>query len=133
MAAFMGVGSSFERARAMLRRPQGFHHAAGEAVDWRWMSDIDKARESAVNRGVGSYERHIFICTGPDCCTPEQGAESWAQLKAAAAKLNGSPERGRIYRTKVGCLRICDQGPTAVVYPEGTWYGGLTRDNVRTL
>jgi (2Fe-2S) ferredoxin len=97
------------------------------------MTDIENARESAVNRGIGSYERHIFICTGPDCCTPEQGAESWAQLKAAAAKLNGSPDRGRIYRTKVGCLRICDQGPTAVVYPEGTWYGGLTRDNLQRV
>lgn len=97
------------------------------------MTGIEKARESAIKRGVGSYERHIFICTGPDCCTPEQGAESWGQLKKAAAELNGSSERGRIYRTKVGCLRICDEGPTAVVYPEGTWYGGLTRENLQRV
>ncbi len=25
-------------------------------------------------------------------------------------------------RTKANCLRICEGGPIAVVYPEGTWY-----------
>ena len=87
--------------------------------------DLAAAREEAVRRGVGGYERHIFLCTGPDCCTPEEGAEAWAQLKRGVAKLNGSPDRGRVYRTKVGCLRICTLGPTAVVYPEGTWYAGM--------
>jgi (2Fe-2S) ferredoxin len=88
------------------------------------------AREEAARRGVADYERHIFICIGPDCCTPEQGATAWSQLKSAVAKLNGSGDRGRLYRTKVGCLRICQQGPTAVVYPEGTWYGGLDPANL---
>ena len=26
-------------------------------------------------------------------------------------------------RTKANCLRICEGGPIAVIYPEGTWYG----------
>lgn len=89
---------------------------------------LDEAREEALRRGVGSYERHIFICTGPDCCTPEEGAAAWKRLKSGVAKLNSASEKGRIYRTKVGCLRICRAGPTAVIYPEGTWYGGLTPD-----
>lgn len=87
--------------------------------------DLIEARAEAQRRGVGSYERHIFLCVGPDCCSEEQGAAAWGQLKQAVAKLNGSPDRGRIYRTKVGCLRICKGGPVAVVYPEGTWYSGL--------
>lgn len=92
----------------------------------RYMDEgLEAARAEAQRRGVGGYERHIFLCTGPDCCTAEQGAAAWAALKSGVARLNGSSERGRIYRTKVGCLRICQQGPTAVVYPEGTWYGGL--------
>ena len=33
---------------------------------------------------------------------------------------------GPVYRTKVNCLRICRQGPIAVVYPEGTWYCRVT-------
>ena len=23
--------------------------------------------------GIGQYETHFFLCTGPDCCTPEVG------------------------------------------------------------
>ncbi len=89
------------------------------------MSDLDEARREAAVRGVGSYERHVFLCTGPDCCTPEEGAAAWSRLKQGVARLNGSSDRGRIYRTKVGCLRICHRGPVAVVYPEGRWYAGL--------
>lgn len=94
------------------------------------MSKIKKAREEAQKRGVGNYERHVFLCIGPDCCSSEEGERAWGQLKKAAAKLNGSSDRGRLYRTKVGCLRICEYGPTAVVYPDGTWYGGLDRENL---
>jgi (2Fe-2S) ferredoxin len=91
------------------------------------MSKIKKAREEAEKRGVGNYERHIFLCIGPDCCSSEEGERAWGQLKKAAAKLNGSSDRGRLYRTKVGCLRICEYGPTAVVY------GGLDRENLERV
>ena len=91
---------------------------------------LDKAKKEAEKRGIGSYERHILLCLGPDCCTQKEGEEAWAQLKKRTAQLNGSSDSGRIYRTKVGCLRVCDQGPVAVVYPEGTWYGGLDRESL---
>ena len=94
------------------------------------MPDLDDARNEAQRRGVGAYERHILLCIGPDCCSEEEGAAAWSQLKKRVAQLNGSGDAGRIYRTKVGCLRVCTQGPVAVVYPEGTWYGGLTPGNL---
>ena len=94
------------------------------------MSKIKKAREKAVERGIGAYDRHMLLCIGPDCCSSEEGEKAWGQLKKAAARLNGSPDKGRLYRTKVGCLRICEAGPTAVIYPEGTWYGALTPENL---
>ena len=31
-----------------------------------------------------------------------------------------------MYRTKANCLRICEQGPIALVYPEGVWYHSAT-------
>lgn len=37
-----------------------------------------------------------------------------------------SPGSGTVLRNKVDCLRICEQGPIAVVYPEGVWYRGVT-------
>ena len=92
--------------------------------------DLDDARAEAERRGVGGYERHIFLCIGPDCCSAEEGEAAWQQLKKSVAAINGSGDRGRVYRTKVGCLRICRDGPVAVVYPEGTWYAGLDRANL---
>jgi hypothetical protein len=55
---------------------------------------LAEARAEAERRGIGSYEQHILLCIGPDCCTPEEGAAAWAQLKSGVAKLNGSSERG---------------------------------------
>lgn len=83
---------------------------------------LKKAEEEAARRGIGRFQRHIFICTGPDCCSVETGLKSWTRLKKRLAE---SDDDRTVYRTKVGCLRICEQGPTGVVYPEGVWYGGL--------
>ena len=33
-------------------------------------------------------------------------------------------------RSKVDCLRVCEQGPIAVVYPEGAWYRLVDEDAV---
>jgi (2Fe-2S) ferredoxin len=35
------------------------------------------------------------------------------------------PGTGTVLRSKADCLRICEQGCIAVVYPEGTWYADL--------
>ncbi len=86
---------------------------------------LSGARAEAERRGVGGYGRHVFLCIGPDCCTTEEGASAWARLKRGVGELNARAEEPPIYRTKVGCLRICESGPVAVVYPEGRWYAGL--------
>jgi (2Fe-2S) ferredoxin len=84
----------------------------------------------AAKLGIGSYTRHVLLCTGPNCCTPEDGLAAWEALKRGI-KDNGLAAGERAcYRTKVGCLRICCQGPTMVVYPEGTWYHGMSADRI---
>jgi len=85
--------------------------------------EVDLTRIAAA-LNIGGYRRHMFLCVGPDCCTPEQGLESWEYLKRRLKELG--LQNGPVYRTKVGCLRICRHGPTALVYPEGTWYCGVT-------
>jgi hypothetical protein len=35
---------------------------------------------SAAAFGIGKIDRHMFLCAGPDCTSPEQGAESWADV-----------------------------------------------------
>ena len=40
------------------------------------------------------------------------------------------PGHGTVLRSKVDCLRICEQGAICVVYPEGTWYANLTEESL---
>ena len=68
--------------------------------------------------------RHIFLCcdqTKPKCSSKEQSLAAWEFLKRRLDELHLTGQGG-IYRTKANCLRICQGGPIAVVYPEGAWY-----------
>jgi (2Fe-2S) ferredoxin len=95
------------------------------------MSDIHQDLQAAVDKvGIGGYHRHIFLCTGPSCCTPEVGMAAWEKLKQTLKDNNLVQGPNACYRTKVGCLRICVHGPTMVVYPEGTWYHGMTVERI---
>jgi (2Fe-2S) ferredoxin len=84
----------------------------------------------AAKLGIGNYHRHVFLCTGPSCCAPETGLAAWETLKQKLKDANLGTGPNACYRTKVGCLRICCQGPTMVVYPEGTWYHGMTAERI---
>ena len=80
--------------------------------------------EIAQTIGVPVARRHIFLCaeqTKPKCCDMERGVAAWEFLKRRLAEL-GLVNQGGILRTKANCLRICEGGPIAVVYPEGAWY-----------
>jgi len=85
---------------------------------------------AAAKLGIGRYRRHVFLCTGPSCCTPEVGQAAWEALKSELKERGLGAGPGACYRTKVGCLRICCHGPTMVVYPEGTWYHGMSAERM---
>jgi (2Fe-2S) ferredoxin len=96
--------------------------------------DVKQQLDAAVAKlGIGAYRRHVLLCTGPNCCTPEDGLKAWEALKHEIKDKNLATGERACYRTKVGCLRICCQGPTMVVYPEGTWYHGITADKIPRL
>ena len=98
---------------------------------------------------IGRLERHIILCadqTTPRCSTAEESREVWRYLKSRLKALGlasappdwrgetsvsdvdapASPGTGSVLRTKADCLRVCESGPIAVVYPEGTWYRNVT-------
>ncbi len=95
---------------------------------------------------IPTADRHILLCadqSNPRCTTAEYSNALWRHLKSRLKKegLTSAPPKwqgdmavdpdpeplgeGRVLRSKVDCLRICEQGAIAVVYPEGTWYAGL--------
>lgn len=90
--------------------------------------DAKALQKVARNLRIGEHQRHIFLCVDPEkakCCDRAQGRESWQFLKRRLRELK-LDINGHVYRSKAGCLRVCQQGPIAVVYPDGTWYRGCT-------
>jgi len=90
------------------------------------VADLESLTRIAAERNLAGIRRHIFLCcdqTKPKCCTKEAGLESWDYLKARLQELG---LLDHVYRTKANCLRICEQGPIALVYPDGVWYHSAT-------
>jgi (2Fe-2S) ferredoxin len=111
-------------------------------------AELDRRLELIAEAlSIGRLQRHLFLCADqktPRCSTREESVEVWRYLKQRLKELGlasapatwrgemdveppeASPGDGRVLRTKVDCFRICEQGPIAVVYPEGVWYRGVT-------
>jgi len=94
---------------------------------------FEKAEQAVPLFGIGKIRRHLFVCAGPDCVDPEAGDATWQYVKRRMKDLNIAGPDGPCYRTKCNCLRICTEGPTAVVYPEGTWYRNVTPENAERI
>lgn len=112
----------------------------------------DQRLESIANAlSVPNVQRHIFLCadqSNPKCASREYTNELWRHLKSRLKQLDVAsappkwqgemafdpdpiePGTGTVLRTKADCLRICEQGAIAVVYPEGTWYARLDAEKL---
>jgi (2Fe-2S) ferredoxin len=93
---------------------------------------MDQSLEQQVEKlGLRRFSRHIFLCCDqgkPKCCDKGLSLESWNFLKSRLKELGLVGTGARVFRTKANCLQVCERGPIAVVYPEGTWYHSCTRD-----
>jgi (2Fe-2S) ferredoxin len=106
----------------------------------------ERLTQIAEALSIPRVRRHIFLCadqTNPKCAPREETNQLWRHLKTRLKELDAAsappkwqgdmgydpdpvePGSGTVLRTKADCLRICEQGCIAVVYPEGTWYAGL--------
>jgi (2Fe-2S) ferredoxin len=78
--------------------------------------------------GLAQAQKHLFLCLGPDCCSPELGQASWDYLKAHLKENNL-----QVLRTQAKCFRICSQGPLLLIYPEGIWYSRATPERLQRI
>jgi (2Fe-2S) ferredoxin len=79
---------------------------------------IEKAFEKS---GLRRARKHLFLCLGPDCCSPDEGEKTWKYIKERLKDVDL-----KVMRTKAQCFRICTDGPWLVVYPDGVWYSRVT-------
>lgn len=107
------------------------------------MGAPERTRAVADSLGIGRGQRHVFLCaqqTKPKCAGYEETTEVWKFLKRRlrelgleAKALAEDPEAACVHRSKVDCLRVCVDGPIAVVYPDGTWYHSVTTEAMERI
>jgi (2Fe-2S) ferredoxin len=80
------------------------------------------------------YRYHVFFCTnlrtdGTACCQryDAQAMRDYAKQRSKELGLAGP---GGVRINTAGCMDRCAEGPVLVIYPEGTWYTYLDREDL---
>jgi (2Fe-2S) ferredoxin len=83
------------------------------------------------------FNKHIFICENkrPDghprgCCAEKGSGEIREQFKSRLKELGLNAD---IRANTSGCLDACEFGVSIVVYPEQTWYGQVTKNDIEEI
>jgi len=81
-----------------------------------------------AERAMEPYRHHVFFCRqqkpgGLPCCA-ERGAA--ASLAALQAEIEAQGLGDEVQVTTSDSIGMCGRGPNLIVYPEGTWYHGVT-------
>ncbi|MGA2382821.1 MAG: methyltransferase [Gemmatimonadales bacterium] len=78
------------------------------------------------------FTYHVLACDqkkpdGAPCCSARGSA---AVIEALRREIGAAGLGDTVQLTTTGSLGLCDRGPNLVVYPDGTWYSGVTPADV---
>lgn len=80
---------------------------------------------------------HVFVCTSCRINGVQKGfCHSKDSVDLVQRLMDEIEERdlhGQVMVTNTGCFGICDKGPIMVVYPEGAWYGNVTKSDIERI
>ena len=84
------------------------------------------------------YDKHVFFCTnqredGSACCNNHGAQKARDYVKNKVKELGIANQQNNIRINSAGCMDRCEEGPVIVVYPEGTWYRGVTPENAERI
>jgi (2Fe-2S) ferredoxin/SAM-dependent methyltransferase len=84
---------------------------------------------------VPPFRHHVFACEqrkpdGLPCCASRG---SLAVIEALRREVAAQGLLDAVQVTPCGSIGLCEHGPNLVVYPEGTWYSGVTPDDVAEI
>lgn len=84
-----------------------------------------------------SPKYHVFVCTSCRINGVQKGfCHQKGSVDLVQKFMEEVDDRGLssdVLITNTGCFAICEKGPVVVVYPEGTWYGNVTEDDVERI
>lgn len=80
---------------------------------------------------------HVFVCTSCRINGTQKGfcysKGSVDLVQRFMEEIDDKELTSEVMVTNTGCFGICDKGPVVVIYPEGTWYGNVTEDDIETI
>ena len=82
---------------------------------------------------VPYYKYHVFVCTNRreelSACDDydTQSVRDYMKSEMVKRDLHGE---GQVRIGQAGCLGRCLSGPVMVVYPQGTWYTFVDREDI---
>lgn len=86
---------------------------------------------------MATPKHHLFVCTNtrppgnPKGSCGERGAgDLFTQFKS---RIHARNLHGEVMANSSNCLKPCQWGPNVVIYPEGTWYSGVSLDDVDAI
>jgi len=83
------------------------------------------------------FTKHIFVCVHErpaghprGCCAGKHGDNIQIKFAGVLAKRG---LKATVRANKAGCLDACELGAAVVIYPAGSWYLGVTEDDVEEI